>query len=196
MDIVPSPFSSSLDIKPPFLVPIVPCLQIFTQLSPSSPEALSGTFNITEGYIELASDPITDRNDCTKLKYRHYGSSSRERSWISGEIHRERWHQLVLQPTRLQRVLPFPLDAAREPGSVLQPCRQYDHDETHSAHTWFAAPSNLLRVTAMAVVPEPSSFGLLSPPPPSWACRAEEYGGDAACKVQFRDCSWLVHIGQ
>ncbi|KAH8651702.1 hypothetical protein BGZ61DRAFT_487648 [Ilyonectria robusta] len=65
MDIVPSPFSSSFDTKPPFLVPIVPCLQIFTdftQLSPSSPEAPSGTFNITEGYIELASDPITDRN--------------------------------------------------------------------------------------------------------------------------------------
>ncbi|KAH6988819.1 hypothetical protein BKA56DRAFT_611108 [Ilyonectria sp. MPI-CAGE-AT-0026] len=62
MDIVPSPLSSSLDTKPLFLVPIVPCLQIFTQLSPSSPQALSDTFNITENYIELASDPIADRN--------------------------------------------------------------------------------------------------------------------------------------
>ncbi|KAH6983814.1 hypothetical protein EDB80DRAFT_783175 [Ilyonectria destructans] len=31
-------------------------------LSPSSPQDLSGTFNITENYIELASDPIADRN--------------------------------------------------------------------------------------------------------------------------------------
>ncbi|KAH7108969.1 hypothetical protein EDB81DRAFT_769319 [Dactylonectria macrodidyma] len=30
-------------------------------LSPSSPQDLSGTFNITENYIELASDPTADR---------------------------------------------------------------------------------------------------------------------------------------